>query len=215
MKNVLVIGAGRFGRYTIRKLHDMGHQILVIDREESRINKILNLVSDARIGDSTNEAFLRSLGVSNYDLCFVTVSSDFQSSLETTYMLKELGAKFVVSRAKRDGQEKLLLRNGADRVIFPEKQVAKWAAINYSSSHILDYIELDEDHALYEVSVPDEWVGKSIAQIDVRKKYNLSIIAVKKNGSLSFVVTPDTQLTSDTALLVLGEYSMIKKLFRI
>lgn len=215
MKSILLIGLGRFGKNIAIQLNNLGHEVMGVDKHEERVNDVLDIVTDARIGDSTNEAFLRSLGVGNYDLCFVTVSSDFQSSLETTYLLKELGAKFVVSRAKRDGQEKLLLRNGADRVIFPEKQVAKWAAINYSSSHILDYIELDEDHALYEVSVPDEWVGKSIAQIDVRKKYNLSIIAVKKNGSLSFIVTPDTQLTSDTALLVLGEYSMIKKLFRI
>ena len=215
MKSILLIGLGRFGKNIALQLNNLGYEIMGVDKHEDRVNDVLDIVTDARIGDSTKEDFLRTLGVGNYDLCFVTVSSDFQSSLETTYLLKELGAKFVVSRAKRDGQEKLLLRNGADRVIYPEKQVAKWAAIRYSSNHILDYLELDENHALYEVSVPDEWVGKSIGQIDVRRKYNLSVIAVKENDSMNFVVTPDTVLTAETTLLVLGEYSALKKCFRI
>ena len=215
MKSVLLIGLGRFGKNVAIELNNLGHEVMGVDKKESRVNDVLDIVTDARIGDSTNEEFLRTLGVDNYDICFVTVSSDFQSSLETTYLLKELGAKFVVSRAERDGQEKLLLRNGADEVVFPEKQVARWAAISFSSSHILDYLELDESHALYEVSVPDEWIGKSVGQIDVRKKHNLSIIAVKEDGNLNFVVTPDTVLTSDATLLVLGEYSAMKKLFRI
>lgn len=128
---------------------------------------------------------------------------------------KDLGAKFVVARAERDGQEKLLLRNGADRVVYPEKQIAKWAAIRYSSDHILDYIELDENHSLYEVAIPDSWVGKSIVQLDVRRKYNLTIIGLKKDGVMNFMVKPDTVLTGDMSLLVLGEYKALQKCFRI
>ena len=215
MKSVLLIGLGSFGKNIAIQLNELGHDVMGVDKNEDRVNELIDLVTDAQIGDSTNEAFLRSLGVRNFDLCFVTISNDFQGSLETTVLLKELGAPFVVSRAERDGQEKLLLRNGADKVIYPEKQVAKWAAIRYSSNHILEYIELDDKHSLYEVSIPESWIGKSIIQLDVRRKYNLNIIAVKTDDTRDFMVKPDTVLTKDTTLLVLGEYSALKKCFKI
>ena len=215
MKSVLLIGLGRFGKNIAIQLNKLGHEVMGIDQNEDRVNEAVDIVTDAQIGDSTNEAFLRSLGVRNYDVCFVTISIDFQSSLETTSLLKELGAKFVVSRAERDGQEKFLLRNGADKVVYPEKQVAKWAAIRYSSDHILDYIELDENHSLYEVTVPEAWIGKTVIQLDIRRKYKLNIIAIKKNDTMNFMVLPDTVLTSDMTLLVLGEYHALKKCFRI
>ena len=215
MKSVLLIGLGRFGKNLAIQLNKLGHDVMGVDHNEERVNEAVDIVTDARIGDSTSEDFLRSLGVRSYDICFVTISNDFQSSLETTCLLKELGASFVVSRAERDGQEKFLLRNGADKVIYPEKQIAKWAAIRYSSNHILDYIELDENNALYEVSVPEPWIGKSVIQLDIRKKFKLSIIAVKRNNTTNFMVSPDTVLTADMTLLVLGEYHSIQKCFRL
>ena len=215
MKSVLLIGLGRFGKNIAIQLNKLGHEVMGIDQNEDRVNEAVDIVTDAQIGDSTNEAFLRSLGVRNYDVCFVTISNDFQSSLETTSLLKELGAKFIVSRAERDGQEKFLLRNGADKVVYPEKQVAKWAAIRYSSNHILDYVELDENHSLYEVTVPDAWVGKTVIQLDIRRKHKLNIIAITKNDTMNFMVSPDTVLTEDMSLLVLGEYHALKKCFRL
>lgn len=214
MKSVLLIGLGRFGKNIAIHLNKLGHEVLGIDHNEDRVNEAIGIVTDAQIGDSTNETFLRTLGVNNFDVCYVTISNDFQSSLETTYLLKELGAKFVIARAERDGQERFLLRNGADQVVYPEKQIAKWAAIRYSSDHILDYVELDENHSLYEVTVPDSWVGKSIIQLDVRKKYNLMIIGLKKNNVMNFMFRPDTILDKDMSLLVLGEYKVLKKCFR-
>ena len=215
MKSVLLIGLGRFGKQLAIQLNELGHDVMGIDHNEERVNEAIDIVTDAQIGDSTNEDFLRSLGVRSFDICYVTISNDFQSSLETTCLLKEMGAKFIVSRAERDGQEKFLLRNGADRVVYPEKQVARWAAIRYSSLQILDYIELDEKHSLYEVSVPESWVGKSVIQLDVRRKYDLNIIAVKKDGDMNFLVTPDTTLTEGSSLLILGEYKSIQKCFKI
>ena len=215
MKSVLLIGLGRFGKNIAIQLNKLGHEVLGIDHNEARVNEAMDIVTDAQIGDSTNEDFLRSLGVDNFDLCFVTISNDFQSSLETTYLLKELGAPFIVSRAERDGQEKFLLRNGADKVVYPEKQIAKWAAIRYGSNHILDYIELDDNHSLYEVSIPEAWIGKSIIQLDVRKKYSLTIIGLKHGGTMNFMVQPDTILTQDMTLLVVGEDKTLKKCFRM
>ncbi|MBQ5995451.1 MAG: TrkA family potassium uptake protein [Clostridia bacterium] len=215
MKSFLLIGVNRFGSMLAKDLHDQGHEIMAIDRNEERINNILPLVTDALIGDSTNEAFLRTLGVDNYDVCIVTIREDFQSSLETTSLLKELGAKFVVSRANRNVQEKFLLRNGADEVINPDRQIAEWAAIRYASSHILDYIRLDDDCAIFEVPVPKEWAGKSIGQIDIRKKYGITIMAVRENRHTNLSVTPDTVLDSSKTLLVLGEQKSMQKYFHI
>lgn len=215
MKSILLIGLGRFGKNIAIQLNRLGHEIMGVDIDEDRVNDAMEYVTNAQIGNSTNEKFLESLGVNNYDVCFVTISNDFQSSLETTCLLKELGAEFVVSRAERDGQEKLLLRNGADRVVYPEKQVAKWAAVRFSSNLIHDYIDLDDefDFDMFEVSVPKEWVGKSIVQLDVRRKYQLNIIAIRTNGVINFMLTPDTVLTADNTLLVLGEYKTMKKCF--
>lgn len=215
MKSVLLIGLGRFGRHLAVQLNQLGHEIMAVDHDEQRINEVIDLVTNAQIGDSTNAQFLSSLGIRNFDVCFVTISNDFQSSLETTCLLKEMGAKVVVSRAERDGQAKFLLRNGADEVIYPEKQVADWAAIRYTSDHILDYIELDEDHAIFEVTVPEGWLGKSVGQLDIRKKYNINIMAVKHNGKMNVAVTPDTVLTAEKTMLVLGEHKALQKCFHI
>ncbi len=215
MKSILLIGIGRFGKHIAMDLHRLNHQVMVVDDNEDRINELLPYVTNAQIGDSTNRDFLESLGVNNFDVCFVAIGKDFQSSLETTCTLKELGAKLVVSRAASDVHEKFLLRNGADEVIYPEKQIAKWASIRYSSDHILDYIELDESHAIFEVSVPKAWVGRSILQLDVRRKYNINIMGIKQGGRINVSVSPDTLLTEDITLLVLGEYKALQKCFHI
>ncbi|MEE1077549.1 MAG: TrkA family potassium uptake protein [Agathobacter sp.] len=215
MKSILLIGLGNFGKHIALELNRLNHQVMAIDDDEERINDILPYVTSAQIGDCTNVEFLDSLGVNNFDVCIVAIGSDFQSSLETTSNLKELGAKLVVSRASREVQAKFLLRNGADEILFPEKQLAKWAAIRYGSNHLLDYIELDEEHAIYEVSVPDNWCNKSIGEINIRQKYNISIMAIKRNGEIKMTLTPDTILTSDITLLVLGEYEVLKKCFHI
>ena len=215
MKNILLIGTGRFGRHTAVQLSQLGHQIMAVDTNEDRINDVLPYVTNAQIGDSTNAEFLRSLGIGNFDVCFVTVSGNFQNSLETTSLLKDLGAKCVVSRAERDVQAKFLLRNGADHVVYPEKQVAKWAAIRYTSDHIFDYIEIDDKHAIFEVEVPESWVGRSIGALDVRRRFGINILGVKRAGKTDVSVTPETVLAKDEAILALGEYKAMQRCFRI
>ena len=215
MKSILLIGVNRFGSLIAEQFHKQGHQVLAVDKKEERINCILPFVTDAVIGDSTNEAFLKSLGINNFDVCIVTIGGDFQSSLETTSLLKELGGKLVISRSDHEVQTKFLLRNGADEVINPEKQIAEWAAIRYASDHILDYIRLDEDYAIFEVKIPREWSGKSIGQIDIRQKYGITIMAVKENGKMNLSVTPDIVLDSSKTMLVLGKQKAIQKRFHI
>ena len=215
MKNILLIGLGRFGRHIALQLNKLGHEVMAVDSNEERVNKILPIVTNAQIGDSTNTEFLKSLGIGNFDVCIVTIGGNFQNSLETTSLLKELGAKLVVSRAERGVQEKFLLRNGADEVIYPEKQVANWAAIRYTADHIRDYIEVDEAHAIFEVEVPEGWIGKTVGELDIRKKYSINIMATKENGKINMAVSPDTVLTGNITLLVLGAYKDLQKCFRI
>lgn len=215
MKNVLLIGLGRFGMHVAAHLYDLGHQVMAVDTDEDRVNKVLPFVTNAQIGDSTDADFLRSLGVVNYDVCIVTIGGNFQNSLETASLLEELGAKKVVARAERDVQAKFLLRNGADEVVYPEKQVAKWTAIRYTADHILDYIEVDDSHGIFEVDVPPAWIGKSVGELDIRRKFDINIIALRRGGKTEFSVSPDMTLDDECTLLVMGELRALQKCFRI
>ena len=215
MKSILLIGLGRFGRHIAMKLDELHHQVMAVDTDEKRVEAVLPYVTNAQIGDSTNMEFLETLGVSNFDVCIVAIASDFQSSLETTAYLKDLGAKMVVSRASRDVHARFLLRNGADEIVYPEKQVANWTAIRYSSEHIFDYVQLSDTHAIFEIEMPQNWVGKTIGQVDIRKKFNINIMALKRDGKLDMAIRPDTMLTDDATMLVLGESRDIQKCFKI
>jgi len=211
MKNVLVIGLGRFGRHCALKLTELGHQVFAVDRDENRVDASLNYLNNVAIGDSTRQDFLESLGIEDFDVCIVAIGDDFQSSLETTALLKELGAKKVVSRASRDVHQKFLLNNGADEVVYPERMTAEWTAIRHCSDYILDYISLDEKHALFEISVPEKWVGKSLAQLNVRRKYNVNVVAIKNGDDFIVGSDPDKPLTKDLRLMIVGQDSDVFK----
>ena len=204
MKSILLVGLGRFGSTVAKKLHELGHEVLAIDQSEERINAILPYVTSAQIGDCANEQFVASLGVRNFDVCIVAIGDNFQSSLETTALLKDSGAPFVVSRASRDIHAKFLLRNGADEVVYPEKEAAIRAAVRYSSDHIFDFIQLTPDHSIYELPVPDSWMGKSILEINVRQKYKFSILAVKYGDSLTPLPDADYRFKEHDSMIVLG-----------
>ena len=211
MKSVLLIGLGRFGRHMAEKLKELHHEVLAVDRNEDRVNDILPLVTNAQIGDSTNEQFIASLGVRNFDLCVVAIGDDFQSSLETTALLKEQGAPFVVSRANRDVHAKFLLRNGADDVIYPEKQMADWAAVRYSADHIFDYVELTPEHSIFETAVPASWVGKTVVELAVRQKYRINILATKHDGKLEPLPGPNHTFLADETIFILGDNKDVQK----
>ena len=215
MKSILLIGLGRFGRHIAHKLNDLNHQVMAIDCDEERVNAVLDFVTNAQIGDSTNEEFLSSLGIRNFDACIVAIGDNFQNSLETASLLKELGAEKVIARAATDVQEKFLLRNGADEVVYPEKQLAAWTAIRCTSDHILDYIELDNKYSIFELSTPEEWHGKTILQLDIRRKYGINILGVRENGKLNLNITPDVMMSSDKSILVMGDEKSIHKCFHI
>ena len=215
MKSVLLIGLGRFGFSVAEKLNELRHQVMAVDRDEERINEVLPLVTNAKIGDAANEIFLRSLGVAHYDVCFVTIGESFESSLQVTSLLKELGAKKVISRASSDVHRKFLLRNGADDVVYPERQLASWMVMRHVTDHVLDYIALDSTYAIYDLSVPPEWNGKTVGMLDIRKKYNLNLLAIRESGKASIAVNSETVLRESQTILVLGTWKDIQKCFKI
>ena len=215
MKSVLLIGLGTFGSLIAKELSELGHEVMAIDRHEEHVNEILPLVTNAQIGDSSSRAFLSSLGVKHYDVCIVTIGDDFQSSLITTSLLKELGAKYVVSRSEQDVQSKFLLSNGADMIINPKKQMANWTAVRCTSDHLLDYIQLEDGYGIYEIEMPQNWIGKNITEVNIRQKYGINILGIRKNGKLNMGVNPKAPFEKDTALYLLGEHNKIRECFNI
>lgn len=212
-KSVLLIGLGKFGMHIAKYLHEIGHEVLAVDLREEPVNEVAEFVTDAQIGDACSVEFLRTLDVADYDVCIVAIGENYQSSVEATYLLKQLGAYHIVTLARGDTQAEILRRNGADQVVFPERQLAKWLAVCYSSEHILDYIDLNASCAIFEVKVPEDWVGKSIGKLDIRRKYDVNIVAIKENGEITAAVKPDTILTASKTLLVLGEFRSLQKCF--
>ena len=213
MKSILMIGMGKFGHLLCENMARLDNEIMIVDESEERLADLVNLATSAEIGDCTNVEVLKSLGVRNFDICFVCISGNFQDSLEITSLLKELGAKYVVSKAERDIQAKFLLRNGADEVIYPDRDIAERAAEKYSKDYVFDYVELTEDYGIYEIPVYHSWVGKSIRDLDIRAKHQINILGIK-NGEDMDLMPPATYVFDDTQhLMVIGRKTAIEKLF--
>ena len=185
MKSILIIGMGRFGRHLCMNLSKQGNQIMIIDEKEENLEGMLPYVVSAKIGDCTNEEVLRSLGIANFDVCFVCIGTNFQSSLEITSLIKEMGARHVVSKATRDIHAKFLLRNGADEVIYPDRDVAERLAVRFSANHVFDYIELADNYSIYEILPLEEWINKTLIELDMRNRYHINVIGTKQNGKVA------------------------------
>lgn len=214
MKSILVLGAGEFGSTIAKRMSELGCDVLSVDSEESAINEIAPYVTNAMIGDCTNRDLLESLGIKDFDICVVALGGLFQASLEATCTLKELGAKFVMARATNDVQMKFLKMVGADEIAYPEKQTAIRFATRYASDMILDFIRLDSNYSIYEIKVPKDWIGRTLVQIDVRRKHEVNIITLKR-GEKVFIPTPETVFALGDIAFVIGEMKDIRKCFKI
>ncbi len=211
MKSFLLIGLGKFGHHLCLNLAKYDCEILIVDKEEANIEDLLPYVTNAKIGDCSNPEVLQSIGVSNFDICFVCMGNNFQSSLEVTSLVKEMGAKKVVSRAARDIHAKFLLRNGADEVIYPDRDIAERVAKKYSKENIFDYIELDSEYAIYEIPPFAECIGKTIKDVNFRSKYDANIIGIKKNGKTMMMPAADYVFKEDEHLVVVGKSHTLDK----
>ena len=238
MKSILIIGMGKFGRHLAYKYKDLGADVMIVDKDDTIINELSGDFTEAYIGDCTNRATIRELGVSHYDVCYVTSSDDFQTSLEIVSLLKEFGAPFIVARAEADIQPKFLMQMGANEVVYPERDMANRVAIRHNAINVLDYIDLGSDFAVYELNVPDGWLGKNIIALDVRKKYDINIIAVKQKltGAETIkkerrflriaskaqpedykfsLITPDYIFSKEDHILIIGKTEDIRRVSRM
>ncbi len=211
MKSFLIIGMGHFGHHLCQSLARMNCEIMIVDEKEEAVEDMLPYVVSAKIGDCTNIEVLKTFDIPSFDTCFVCIGENFQNSLEITSLLKECGAKKVISKADRDIQEKFLLRNGADAVIYPEKNMAERFAVSESNEHIFDYINLGSDYSIYEIDVLDRWVGKTVKELNFRVKYNLAVLATKKNDEVTPVISGERRFEKDEHLLVLGKEEDVRK----
>ena len=212
MKSILMIGMGKFGHLLCQGMARLGNEIMIVDENEDALTDLVPVVTSEEIGDCTNVEVLKSLGVRNFDLCFVCISGNFQDSLEITSQLKELGARYVVSKAERDIQAKFLLRNGADEVIYPDRDIAERAAQKYSSDHVFDYVELTDDYGIYEIPAYREWVGKSIRELDIRAKYKVNILGIKNEGELDLMPPASYVFNKEQHLMVIGQKKDIERI---
>lgn len=211
MKSVLIIGMGAFGRHLALKMTELKNDVMIVDKDAAIIEDMSSQVTDAQIGDCTKEDVLRTLGVGNFDVCFVTIGDTFQSSLEITSLLKDLGAKYVISKASRDIQAKFLLKNGADEVVYPDKDMADKLAIRCSANNVLDYFSISNDYSIFEIPIMKNWTGRSIEEINVRKKHHINILLVKNGSKIMTLPKADYIFKEDDLIIVLGRSEDVLK----
>lgn len=214
MKTVLIIGMGKFGHHLCNRMVELGNQVMVVDENEARLEDVLPFVTSAKIGDCTRVEVLKSLGVGNFDYCFVCIGTNFQSSLEITSLVKEMGARCVISKAVRDIQAKFLLRNGADEVIYPDRDIAERLAARCSASHVFDYIELSKDCSIYEIPPLQEWVGKTMRELDMRAKYHVNVLGIKRGSRADLMIHADHVFEEEEHLIVMGKNVDVQKILK-
>lgn len=212
MKSVLVIGMGILGRHLAYKMQEMGNEVMVIDKNEDLIQELSDKFKDAMVGDCTNEGVLRSVGINNFDYCFVAIGEDFYASLEITSILKELGAKHVISKAKLQRQATFLKQIGADEVFYPEKEIAEKLAVRYNATNIFDFIELTSDYSIFEIPILPKWIHKTIMEVNVRRSYNINIIAIKNGSTINPAPAGNYVFRKDDHIVVIGKSSDVFQL---
>jgi len=211
-KQYVVIGLGRFGSSVAQTLYSLGNDVLVIDKNEDLVQDISDSVTHAVQMDATDESALRTLGLRNFDVAIITIGANIQSSIMATLLVKELGIKYIVAKANNDLHAKVLTKIGADRVILPEKDMGVRVAHNISSSSILDYIELSTDYSIIEIKAPEEWKGKTIMDLKLRKKYGINVMAIKNQKDINISPMPDEIIHENDVLVAVGAAQDLVKL---
>lgn len=216
MKTILIIGLGKFGMHMAQKFIDKGHEVMAIERDETRADNAASLIQQILIGDATEERLMQSVGVSDFDLVVVALGNDFQSTLEITVLLKDLGCKYIIARATSDKHKKLLLRNGADHVVYAEREAAERLAVIHGDDNVFNFVELTPEVGIYEVVVPSAWCGKSIQDLDIRNVYNVSVLATKDKVTDRLLPLPSARYIFEAGehVMVMGSMEDVENLNR-
>ncbi|MTI71556.1 MAG: TrkA family potassium uptake protein [Firmicutes bacterium] len=215
MKQFLVLGCGRFGSSIAKTLYKLGHDVMVIDKDSEKIKNISQHVTHVIEGDAKDEKIIRSLGVSNFDIVVVTMALNIQSSILTSILLRELGAKYIIAKAQNELHAKVLYKIGVDRVVFPEKDMGAKVARNIISPNIVDYINLSSDYSIVEISPLKQWFGKSLIELNLRRKYEINVIAVKQGDDINISPRADYVVNKGDILVVISHNSNSKKLMKL
>ena len=217
MKSFLVIGMGRFGTAVAQELTELGQEVLAIDENEENVQSVAEDVTQVMQGDAQDEAVLRAVGVRNFDCCVVAVGTDMEASILITVMLKELGAKYIVAKARSAVHAKVLERVGADRVVLPESEMGRKLAQRLAHTNVVDFIGVSDEYSILEVHTPKSWVGKSLVQLAVRQKYKVNVLAVRhgENGALDASPKPNMAIEPNDLLLIIGENKFVDKVVEL
>lgn len=213
MKSFLIIGMGKFGHHMCYNLAALGNEIMAVDEIDEKVEDVVDIVTSAKIGDCTKRDVLESFGVNNFDACLVCIGDNFQSSLEITYNLSDLGAKKVISLASTDIHAKFLLRNGASRVIYPERDMAGRLAVSMSNDSIIDYIKISDEYSIVEIRPIKPWIGKNVIEANIRAKYHVNVLAIKDDDGNVSMPGAEYQFNMSDHVIVMGKQDDINKLF--
>lgn len=214
MKSILIIGMGKFGHHLCDRLLELQNEVMVVDQKEDKIRDMFSKVTSARVGDCTKPELLKALGLENYDEVIVCIGEDFQNSLEVTSLVKELGAKHVISLASRDIQAKFLQKNGADEVIYPDRDVAWNLAVKCSANYVFDYIELTEEYSIYEIPILPDWEGKTIRAVNVRAEYDVNIIGIVSDGKTVIMPSAEYCFHENDHIKVIGKLECVNRIIQ-
>lgn len=210
-KQFVVIGLGRFGSSVCEELVAQGNEVLAMDKDEHKVSEFSKIATHTLVADSTDEATLRSLGVRNFETVFVAIGDDIQASILTTLLLKELGIKNVCVKAKNIYHHKVLVKIGADNIVHPEKDMGRRIAQHYSDENVIDFIELSDDYSIVELIATSKLEGKTLVELDIRARYGITIIAIKKEENINVSPEPDYLITKGELLIVIGHKREIKR----
>jgi len=216
MKSFLIIGLGKFGLHMAQKFIENGHEVMAIERDEARADNASSIIQNILIGDATEERLMQSVGVADFDLAVIALSNDFQATLEITVLLKDLGCKYIIARATSDKHKKLLLRNGADHVVYAEREAAERLAVIHGDDNVFNFIELTPEVGIYEVVVPAAWCGKSIQELDIRNQYEVSVLATKDKKTDRLLPLPSPRYVFEPGehIMVMGGMEDVENLNR-
>lgn len=211
-KQFLVLGLGRFGTSVARTLCELGQEVVAIDSDEALVTAIAPYVTQAMQLDATDEAALSTLGVQNFDAAVVSIGQNTRDSILVSVLLKELGVSFLIAKANDELHAKVLRKIGADRVVFPERDMGARVARSILTPNVIDLMNLSGDHQIIEIRLPSQWAGNSILALNVRRRYGINILAIRRDGRFLISPAPDLQLEPDDVLLVMGRSEDIEKL---
>lgn len=213
MKEIAVIGLGKFGRSVAKAYSEAGGMVLAIDMDEEKVQEIAAEVTYAVRADVTEADVVRTLGLSNVDVAVVAITDSLEASVMATILSKEEGVPYVMAKAQNEVHARVLKKVGADRIIFPEKEMGIRTARMIKMNHLIDIVDLSDNHSIIEVKTPENWIGKNLMQLDVRKKYGINVIGIRNNGKVEVNISPEMPFTKEMILIVIGENQQIDKVF--